>query len=81
MVILKNTPSSKKIHAQNRKIDAAVGTRTTYLSDEFIEYINKITGQKRAREVFDAGTQEDAVRKLHLTRGDGAADQVSSFEG
>ena len=70
MVIFNITPSSKKIHARNRKIDAAVGAKTTYLSDEVKEYINKITGQIKAREVPFEGKQKIAVGKLHLERGD-----------
>jgi hypothetical protein len=60
----------KKIHARNRKIDAAVGAKTTYLSDEFKETINEVSGQNAAREVPFEGAQKVAVRNLHFERGD-----------
>ena len=67
---INNKPNLKKTFAGHQRLDEAVKAKTSYLSDEFKETINEVSGQNAAREVPFEGTQKVAVRKLHLEQGD-----------
>ena len=67
---IKNKPNLKKTFAGHQKLDEAIKAKTTYLSEEFKETINEVSGQNAAREVPFEGKQKIAVGKLHLERGD-----------
>jgi hypothetical protein len=78
---IKNKPNLKKTFASHKRIDEAIEAKTSYLSDEFKETINEVSGQNKAREKPLGDTQKNAVDKLNSERGSDGANQISSFEG
>ena len=76
---IKNKPNLKKTLAGHQKLDEAIKAKTTYLSDEFKETINEVSGQNKANAT-PLGKQEDATAKLNRVRPVGGGAE-SSFEG
>ena len=77
--IIHNKPNLKKTKAGHRKVEAALKATTTYLSDEFKEHINEVSGQNAANAT-PIGQQGDATAKLNRVRPE-AGSQVKSLEG
>ena len=77
--IINNKPNLKKTKAGHQRLDEAVKAKTSYLSDEFKETINEVSGQNKANAT-PLGKQEGAVDKLSRVRPVGGG-QVQSLEG
>jgi len=76
---IKNKPNLKKTFAGHQKLDEAIKAKTTYLSEEFKETINEVSGQNKANAT-PLGKQQGAVDKLNRVRPE-AGSQVKSLEG
>jgi hypothetical protein len=76
---IKNKPNLKKTFAGHQRLDEAVKAKTSYLSEEFKETINEVSGQNKANAT-PLGKQEDATAKLNRERPVGGG-QVQSLEG
>lgn len=76
---INNKPNLKKTFAGHQRLDEAVKAKTSYLSDEFKETINEVSGQNAANAT-PLGKQEDATAKLNRVRPEGGG-QVQSLEG
>jgi hypothetical protein len=73
-------PNLKKTKAGHRKVEAALkAKKTKYLSDEFKEHLNEVSGQNAANAT-PIGHQADATAKLNRVRPVGAGTNTS-FEG
>jgi hypothetical protein len=73
-------PNLKKTKAGHKKVEAALkAKKTTYLSDEFKEHLNEVSGQNAANAT-PIGHQADATAKLNRVRPVGGS-QVQSLEG
>ena len=78
--IIHNKPNLKKTKAGHKKVEEALkAKKTTYLTDEFKEHINEVSGQNSANAI-PIGQQEDATAKLNQVRPE-AGSQVKSLEG
>ena len=78
--IIHNKPNLKKTKAGHKKVEAALkAKKTTYLSEEFKEHINEVSGQNAANAT-PIGQQGDATAKLNRVRPE-AGSQVKSLEG
>ena len=78
--IIHNKPNLKKTKAGHKKVEEALkAKKTTYLTDEFKEHINEVSGQNSANAI-PIGQQEDATAKLNRVRPE-AGSQVKSLEG
>ena len=78
--IIHNKPNLKKTKAGHKKVEAALkAKKTTYLSEEFKEHINEVSGQNAANAT-PIGQQGDATAKLNRVRPVGGGTE-SSFEG